>query len=151
MTRRLRRIAPVGLAALFIGSGTLHLVRPAVFAKAVPTGLPVPRAIIAISGIAELACGAGLLLRRRWAGPSSAALLVAIFPGNVAMALAAAADPESSRLERAAMWTRLPLQAPLVWAALQSTPGAGSARRGSGTLITSGESGRHDRAAGRPA
>lgn len=117
---RARRIAPTALAALFLGSGTLHLLRPGVFARAVPTALPAPRAIIALSGIAEILCGIGLVARAPWAGPVSAALLVAIFPGNVAMAFATSADPGASRLARVAVWARLPLQAPLVWAALQA-------------------------------
>ena len=117
---RLRRIAPVGLAALFIGSGTLHLLRPGIFAAAVPAGLPAPGAIILTSGIVELICGAGLLARARWAGAASAILLVAVFPGNVAMALTTSADPNASSLAQAAVWARLPLQIPLIWAALQA-------------------------------
>ena len=113
-------MAPEGLAALFIGSGTLHLLRPNLFAAAVPPALPAPGAIIATSGIAELFCGCALLSRRRWAGPISAILLVAIFPGNLTVAFATAADPAASRRARLAAWARLPLQVPLVWAALQS-------------------------------
>ncbi len=116
----LRRIAPKGLAALFLGSGTLHLVRPGIFAGAVPTFLPGRGTIIATSGIAELFCGAGLLANCRWAGRVSAILLIAILPGNATMALRATADPCSSRLARVVLWARLPLQLPLIWAALQT-------------------------------
>ena len=115
-----RRGAPAGLAALFIGSGILHLLRPRIFAPAVPAALPAPGAIIAASGIAELVCGAALLTGRAWAGPTSAILLAAIFPGNVKIALDMAADPNASRLARVAAWARLPLQIPLIWAALQA-------------------------------
>ena len=115
-----RRCAPKALAALFIGSGTLHLLRPALFAVAVPKALPARGAIIAASGIAELLCAAGLLAGKRSAGVLSAILLVAIFPGNVTMAIAMAADPKTSRLARLAAWIRLPLQLPLIWAALQT-------------------------------
>ena len=117
---QIRRMAPKGLAALFIASGTLHLLRPKLFAAAVPAALPVPGAIIATSGIAELVCAGALLSGHRWAGPISAILLVAIFPGNVTVALATAADPGASRRARVAAWARLPLQVPLVWAALQA-------------------------------
>jgi len=117
---RFRRNAPNALAALFIGSGTLHLVRPAIFAGAVPNALPARGAIIATSGFAEILCGAGLIAGQRWAGLLSAALLVAILPGNITMARRTTADPTSSRLARAAMWARLPLQLPLIWAALQA-------------------------------
>jgi uncharacterized membrane protein len=113
-------LAPEGLAALFMGSGTLHLLRPNLFAAAVPAALPAPGVIIATSGIAELVCAWALLSRRRWAGPISAILLVAIFPGNLTVAFATAADPGASRRARLAAWARLPLQLPLIWAALQS-------------------------------
>lgn len=85
-----------------------------------PTGLPAPGAIMLASGIAELVCAGGLLAGKRWAGAISAVLLVAIFPANVTMAFATAADPDSSRRARFAAWARLPLQVPLVWAALQA-------------------------------
>ena len=121
-SERVRRRAPTGLAALFIGSGILHLVRPSVFLPAVPSRLPARDAIILTSGIAELVCAGGLLSGKTWAGRASAALLVAIFPGNLVVAFATAADPGASRLAVAAAWARLPLQAPLIWAALQARP-----------------------------
>ncbi len=40
-----------------------------------------------MSGVAELVCAAGLLARRRWAGPASVAVLLAVWPGNFQMAL----------------------------------------------------------------
>ena len=117
---RVRRWAPTGLAALFAGSGILHLVRPALFLPLVPARLPAPDAVVLTSGIAELVCAGGILSGRSWAGPASAVLLLAIFPGNVAMALTTSSAPGSSRLAVAAAWARLPLQAPLIWAALQA-------------------------------
>ena len=90
------------------------------FLSLVPDALPARDAIIATSGLAELVCAGGLLTRARWAGPASALLLVAVFPGNVAFAVGATADPASSPLLIAAAWARLPLQAPLIWAALQA-------------------------------
>lgn len=121
----IRACAPRALAGLFIASGALHLLRPRVFAPAMPTGLPAPGVIILASGIAELVCAGGLLSGRRWAGVSSAALLVAVFPANVTMAFGTAADPDSSRQARFAAWARLPLQVPLVWAALQARSSEG--------------------------
>ena len=116
----IRRRAPDALAALFAISGVVHLVRPATFAALIPPILPAPGAIIAVSGIAEIVCALALVRRTRWAGPASAALLVAVFPGNVWFAIAAAADPLAPASLVAAAWLRLPLQAPLIWAALQA-------------------------------
>ena len=117
---RTRQWAPFGLAALFLVSGIVHLVRPETFRSLIPDGLPAPEAINAASGLAELVCAAGLLTRARWAGPASAILLVAVFPGNVTQAIAASSDPALPRWVVAVAWARLPLQIPLIWAALQA-------------------------------
>lgn len=114
-----------GIVAAFLMSGVVHLVRPEVFEPIVPRALPAPRALVVGSGVAELVCAAGLLVpaTRRAAGPAAAALLVAVFPGNVQMAVDAVAAarrrPTPARVTRAAATlARLPLQWPLVrWAA----------------------------------
>ena len=59
LTRRI-----VGLALLFIASGTTHLVRPQVFEPIVPRALPARRELVYASGVAELVCAAGLLAPR---------------------------------------------------------------------------------------
>jgi uncharacterized membrane protein len=112
------------IAAAFAASGTLHLVRPQVFQPLIPPRLPGPRALVYGSGVAELVCAAGLLTGRRWAGPASAALLVAVLPGNVQMALDSTARARRrttpARVAFAAgCWARLPLQLPLIRAALR--------------------------------
>jgi uncharacterized membrane protein len=78
------------LSALFLTSGTLHFVKPESFEKIVPPGLPDPPALVAISGAAEIAGALGILLSgtRRPATLGLIALLAAVFPANVYMALA---------------------------------------------------------------
>lgn len=117
---RARRFAPDVLAAILAASGVLHLVRPSAYAALIPPFLPAPGAIIAISGVAELVCAVGLLRRARWAGPATAILLVAVFPGNVWFAVAMVGDATSSTWLAVAAVLRLPLQAPLIWMALQA-------------------------------
>ena len=102
---RLRRAAPFALAALFLGSGTLHLVRPSAFGSLIPDGMPAADLVIAVSGVAELVCAIGLLT---------------VFPGNVAYAIRVSSEPASASWLVAAAWLRLPLQIPLIWAALQA-------------------------------
>src|SRR6478672_4114414 len=65
-----------GLAALLATSGLVHLVRPDIFEGIVPRMLPNHRALVYVSGVAELLCAAGLLVpaTRRPAGYASAAL-----------------------------------------------------------------------------
>ncbi len=118
-----RRWAPLALAAIFGGSGVLHLLRPDLYDALIPRGMPEPGAIIAASGVAELVCAAGLITRRRWAGPASAILLLAVWPGNISFALDAASDPTATQPLIALAWLRLPFQIPLIWAALQARRG----------------------------
>lgn len=122
---QVRKWAPRALAVLFAGSGVLHLIRPQIFTPLVPRALPGPTELVYASGVAELLCAGGLLRGARWAGPASAALLVAVLPGNVQMALdatsVAQAEGGTGRVAFAVgTWVRVPLQAPLIWAALQS-------------------------------
>ncbi|MFL1379452.1 MULTISPECIES: DoxX family protein [unclassified Nocardiopsis] len=124
MIKKLRTAAPYALGSLFLASGVLHFAAPKPFEAIMPRSLPAPRAWVYGSGVAEVACGLGLLTRRPWAGRASAALLLAVWPANVQMAL----DSGTGRLPGPAdnpvvAWGRVPLQIPLIWAALQSRPG----------------------------
>jgi len=123
---RLRRIAPNVLAAAFAGSGTVHLVRPQAFHALMPRAIPRRhhQNLIYLSGVAELICAVGLVRRSRWASAASVATLGAVFPANVQMALDAGSGRNSGPADRRALaWGRLPLQLPMVWAALQARPG----------------------------
>ncbi len=124
----LRRVSPYLLSGLLTVTGTLHFVVPRTFAGIVPPQLPEPMALVYLSGAAELACAAGLALHRTrpLAGWATAALFVAVFPGNVQMALDAS---DRSALYQAAAYARLPVQVPLVLWAVQV---ARSTRRSTG-------------------
>ena len=76
-----------------------------------PPWVPAPRAMILVSGVAEILGGVGLLVGRvrQWAGWGLASLLVAVYPANVWLAM----DGASGWL-----WARLPLQGALVAAVL---------------------------------
>ena len=108
------------LAGIFAVSGVVHLVRPAVYEPLMPAWVPAHREVILGSGVAELACAAGLVApqTRRAAGWASAALLVGVLPGNLKMA----ADSTRSRRTgfKVAAFARLPLQAPMIRAALRA-------------------------------
>jgi uncharacterized membrane protein len=108
------------LVGLFVVSGTVHVVDPGFFASLIPDWLPAHRAFIIVSGVAEWGCAVGMMLRssRQLAGVASAVLLVAIFPGNVTMAI--------NEIRNGTTWAvvaslaRLPVQLPLIRAALRS-------------------------------
>lgn len=118
MTTETSRPTPgvLSLAALFVGAGVLHFVRPQPFDRIVPSGLPFPaRTATLLSGAAEVAGGLGLVhpVTRPAARWGLLALLVAVFPANVFMAQ----HPERfPALPGWALWARLPLQPLLMWA-----------------------------------
>lgn len=115
------------LAALFLTSGALHLLRPQLFEPIVPRVLPRRRELVLWSGVAELACGAGLLVpsTRAVAGTASAGLLVGVLPANVQMSVsfgrrAARTGRPVHRLAFLATVGRLPIQWPLIRVALRA-------------------------------
>ena len=117
-----RKVARLAAAILFLSAGVLHLRRPDPFVKIVPPFLPWPLALVYVSGIAEIAGGAGLLFAplRRAAAWGLTALLIAVFPANVYMALDRV-QVTSAPLPDWLLWARLPLQAGLIWWVLWCT------------------------------
>lgn len=103
------------LAAAFTFAGIMHFVIPRQYEAIVPPYIPIdPKAAVAISGIGEIA-GALMVIppatrpiARWWL----LALLVAVFPANVYMAM----NPEDvkgldlGRMPRWTLWVRLPIQ-----------------------------------------
>lgn len=107
------------LSALLAVSGVLHFATPTPYASIVPRRLGRPRAWVYASGLAELACAAGLADRRSRPGAAlaAAALFVAVFPANVQMAVTAMRSTRAGAAYRGVALARLPLQVPLVaWA-----------------------------------
>ncbi|MET3960485.1 putative membrane protein [Marmoricola sp. OAE513] len=119
MTAPLRRDAKL-LATGFLASGTVHLVKPDVWEPLMPDWVPAHREVIIWSGVAEIACAAGLLFppTRKVAGLASAALLAGVYVGNVKMAVDA--SKSKSLPLKAAAYGRLPLQFPMIRAALRA-------------------------------
>lgn len=111
---------PIGswvIVVIFTLSGVLHLVNPAGFLWLMPPWLPEPILLVYLSGIAELAAAAGLLLKLRWAPIFTALTLIAIWPANWWFAIdSLSGDPGLA----IAAWLRLPLQIPLIIWALRS-------------------------------
>ena len=115
-------MARIALALLFATAGTLHFVFPAFYRAIVPGYLPFPAVLVAVSGFAEIAGGAGLLVPRlrRSAGIGLVLLLLLLLPANVEMlrlARAGGAPPWQELL----LWLRLPIQALLAWGVWRSS------------------------------
>lgn len=114
---RLRRVnrSRAALAVFFSFTGTMHFLKPRFFEAIVPPAIEsMKQEVVAISGAAEIAGGLAVLhpasrrLGRWWL----LALLLAVFPANVHMAV----SPEQiegldlNKMPRWALWARLPLQ-----------------------------------------
>jgi uncharacterized membrane protein len=108
---RLRLLA----AGLFTFTGTLHFIHAQSFRQIVPPGFPSPAALVAISGVCEIAGGLGLLWRpvRRLAGWGLIALLIAVFPANIYMVINPQGTADGS-IPLWILWARLPVQGVII-------------------------------------
>jgi uncharacterized membrane protein len=113
------------LVGAFVASGAVHLAKPEVYEPLMPAWVPAHREVIIGSGVAELACAAGMALpaTRRLAGWASAALLLVVWPGNLKMALDS--NRSSSTALKAVAWGRMPLQVPMIRAAVSAARSTG--------------------------
>lgn len=106
------------MTVFLVLAGINHFIAPEPYIAIMPAALPAHRLLVYLSGVAEIAGGLGLILpaTRRLAAWGIIALLVAIFPANVNMAvnhlpLAGKVPPTW------VLWGRLPLQLVMIaWA-----------------------------------
>lgn len=101
------------IGGVFVIAGLNHFRRPAMYTSIMPPYLPEPELLVALSGYAEVALGAAVVVPRlsRWSGWGLIALLVAVFPANLNMALNPA---RYAAIPAWLLWLRLPLQAALI-------------------------------------
>jgi len=119
-----KNISLILLATAFCGMGVHHWIAPDLYMEAMPGYLPWHRALVYISGVAELIGGVGLIWvrTRKWAGWWLIALLLAVFPANIEMAVHSERFPD---IPVWALWVRLPLQFVLgAWVWWASRPDA---------------------------
>ena len=111
-----KKIALILLAVAFVAAGSNHFVNPDFFVAIMPPYLPAHLELVYLSGVFEVAGGIGVLIPRlrSLAGWGLVALLVAVFPANLHMAL----NPELfNDVSPFALYSRLPIQILLiVWA-----------------------------------
>jgi len=104
-------LARGSVALFFVGAGALHFVKTGTYERIVPPFVPNAREIVLVSGAAEIAGGAAVPIKRlrgtaRW---WLIALLLAVFPANVYMAVAPDKIP-GLEIPTWLLWARLPLQ-----------------------------------------
>jgi uncharacterized membrane protein len=103
------------LAIFFVVAGISHFLGPPAYLAIMPHYLPWPSQLVAISGVAEILGGLGVLWRttRRSAGWGLVALLIAVFPANI-QALRTGMMIAGHIIPTWMLWLRLPLQVALL-------------------------------------
>ena len=111
--KALSLVVRVLFSAFFIVAGVTHFTNRDFFTSIVPPYLPWPEMLVYVSGVAEIALGVMLLLpaTMRLAAWGLIALLIAVFPANIHMAMNPQLYPDVSM---AALLIRLPLQGVMV-------------------------------------
>lgn len=117
-----RETARVGMAIALVFAGASHLFLATPFIQHLPPWVPLRAEIVLVSGLVEIAFGVALLLpppTRRRVGAALALYYVAVFPGNVYVAVADVdVDGQPGGIYP---WVRLPLQLLFIAWALWST------------------------------
>lgn len=114
--RTLKTILKYLLCVFFVLAGLNHFISPSFYMRIMPPYLPWPLFLVYLSGFFEIALGVLLLAPSftRVAAWGLIALLVAVFPANIQMAINPQLYPDISP---AVLWLRLPLQAVFIaWA-----------------------------------
>jgi uncharacterized membrane protein len=108
----LRRVFRYLLAAGFVIAGVLHFTHTDMYVRIMPPYLPWHLELVWISGVFEILGGIGVLFPQPWrrrAGWGLVALLIAVFPANLHVALntlSMGSGPPNPILN----WLRLPFQ-----------------------------------------
>ena len=128
--RKLKSTLKIVFAVFFVGAGINHFLKTDFYLRMMPPYLPLHLELVYLSGIAEIALGVFLLIPRTSvvAAWGIIALLVAVFPANLQMAIHPEVFPE---LRSVFLWIRLPLQGILIaWAFWYTRPSSNAKERG---------------------
>lgn len=114
----LHRWSLAGLVCVMVGSGVLHLVVPEPYERIVPRALGHAGFFVFWSGILEIAAGLLLLVprTRRVGALLTIAILIAVYPANIQMALDGP-QPGGGWFTGSSvmLWLRLPVQFLLIY------------------------------------
>lgn len=122
-----KRVSMIVMAVLYAIAGLLHFITPETYLPLMPDALPAHMALIYVSGVAEVLGGVGLLVpkTRRAAAWGLIALLLAVWPANIHVAVENV--PLFGAEEGAGVlnWVRVVGQVPLIaWAWWYTRPDA---------------------------
>ena len=102
------------MALLYLAAGVNHFIHARTYLRMMPPRIPYPYAMVMISGIIEILLALLIMLpaTRRVAAWLIIALLIAVFPANIQMAV------DFYHAQHAYLWlaiARLPVQGLLIW------------------------------------
>ena len=99
---------------MFILAGANHFIKPEFYLPMMPPYIPAHELMVILSGIAEMILGLLLWVPKasRLAAWGLVALLFAVFPANLHMALHPEQFPDMPQM---GLWIRLPLQGVMIW------------------------------------
>lgn len=120
--RKLKLILKYLLAIFFVVAGFNHFINPNFYLKIMPPYLPWHLLLVYLSGVFEIVLGVLLLLPKftHFAAWGLIALLLAVFPANIHMAINHELFPEYGAVS---LWLRLPLQVVMMaWAYWYTLP-----------------------------
>ncbi|MEE8375872.1 MAG: DoxX family protein [Acidimicrobiia bacterium] len=106
------------MSAFYVANGVNHFISPDAYLQIIPDFVPVPLAVVYVSGVVEIILGVAVLFgpTRMMAAWGLIILLVVVFPANINVAvndLVFLGEEPNSLVN----WLRLPVQAVLiVWA-----------------------------------
>jgi uncharacterized membrane protein len=105
----LRKLSLFGISVFFIYFGIDHFINPEFYLSIMPPIFPLHLEAVYLSGLFEILGGVGVLIARTRsiAGWGLLALLIAVYPANIYMALTPEAFPDISLF---ALYFRLALQ-----------------------------------------
>ena len=91
-----RKLVLFGLSAFFIYFGVDHFINPDFYLSIMPPSFPLHEEAVYISGFFEIVGGIGVLIPRfrKIAGWGLVALLIAVYPANIYMAISPEAFPD---------------------------------------------------------
>ena len=117
-----KRIGWYVMGAFYAFAGVNHFLSADFYMQIMPPYLGAHRELVELSGVAEFALGIVALVLaprvpriRRWTAWGIIALLIAVFPANLHVALNNVAVGGASEGLGALNWVRLPLQGVLIW------------------------------------
>ena len=104
----------------FIVAGSMHFFIPEFYLRIIPPALPAHELINIVSGVAEIILGILMFIPRFrvFAAWALIALLIAVFPANIYMALEAGKSIDASPV---VAYIRLPFQFLFIWWVFQQT------------------------------